>query len=76
MFWLIPFLGAFDAFPYQQGQVNLKSPGTVSAFEFYLGLANKSIVQPQCNYQCAFDKFVAGNLAYTINGVLVLWCLC
>lgn len=68
MFWIIPFLGAYDAFPFSEGKVSLRGEGIVEAFEFYKDLANAGYVQHQCHYQCAFDKFVAGNLAYTING--------
>lgn len=68
MFWIIPFLGAYDAYPFKNGKVSLNGDGIVQAFEFYKDLAKSGYVQHQCHYQCAFDKFVAGNLAYTING--------
>lgn len=68
MFWIIPFLGAYDAYPFESGKVRLRGEGIVKAFEFYKDLAKSGYVQHQCHYQCAFDKFVAGNLAYTING--------
>ncbi|MFC3647599.1 sugar ABC transporter substrate-binding protein [Planctobacterium marinum] len=68
MYWFIPFLGAFEALPYENGNVNLNAQGTATALDFYRGLATSGIVAPECHYQCSFDKFVAGEVAYMING--------
>lgn len=68
MFWLIPFLGAFEAFPYEDGKVNLNASGTANALNYYQNLATSGVVSTQCHYQCSFGKFVSGEVAYMING--------
>ena len=68
MFWFIPFLGAFDAYPYSNGNISLNTEGTIKALEFYRLLAEDNVVSTKCHYQCSFDLFVSGKLAYTING--------
>lgn len=68
MFWLIPFLGAFEAFPYNDGMISLNAQGTSKALAFYHSLAKTGVVARECHYQCSFDKFIAGDVAYMING--------
>ena len=68
MFWLIPFLGAYDAFPYGNNAISLNLPGIGEALEFYKALADNGTVEASCNYQCAFDAFVNEKVTYTING--------
>ncbi|WP_338292714.1 sugar ABC transporter substrate-binding protein [Planctobacterium marinum] len=68
MFWLIPFLGAFDALPYLDGEIRLGTTGTAQALRFYQSLAEQGVVAKECHYQCSLDKFVSGKVAYMING--------
>lgn len=68
MFWLIPFLGAWDAYPYKDGVLQFDTPATRQALAFYKSLAEEGYVEANCNYQCAFDAFEQGQVAYTING--------
>lgn len=68
MFWLIPFLGAWDAYPYKNGNIKFNTSGVREALTFYKELADEGLVNAKCNYQCAFDAFIHGQVAYTING--------
>lgn len=68
-FWILPFLSAFDALPYVNGEIRLNTDGTRKAFQFLVNLNRNNKVSANCNYNCNQNKFVSGQLAYTINGI-------
>ncbi|MEW6984336.1 extracellular solute-binding protein [Colwelliaceae bacterium 6471] len=72
MYWFIPFLGAFQEFPYVNGQLNFKTAGMEKALVWYHQLAIDGIVDKNCDYKCSVDKFTNNQLAYTINGTWAL----
>lgn len=67
-FWILPFLSAFDALPYVNGEIRLDQAGTQEAFQFLARLKQQNLVDATCNYDCTQGKFLSGRLAYTING--------
>lgn len=69
MYWFLPFLTAFGEPPLQGHQMALDTQGMRSALKYYWQLSEQGYVDPHCDYQCSFDKFAAGQLAYMINGV-------
>ncbi|MCC2614710.1 extracellular solute-binding protein [Aestuariibacter halophilus] len=68
MYWLIPFLGAFDAMPTDGDRILLNQQGTREAIRYYHGLSETGIVDDSCSYQCATSLFRQGKQAYMING--------
>nr|WP_241737645.1 extracellular solute-binding protein [Neptunicella marina] len=68
MYWFIPFLTAFDGDTLQNGKVSLDTVAMQQALNFYWGLSQKGVVEHQCDYRCATDKFKQGKLAYLISG--------
>ncbi|XOV78889.1 MAG: extracellular solute-binding protein [Aestuariibacter sp.] len=68
-FWILPFLSAFDALPFEEGQIRFQQPGTLQAFQFLKELRDNKVLDTSCNYQCNQDKFINSRLAYIINGV-------
>jgi len=68
MYWLIPFFGAYDAYPYEDGKIQFNTQQSREALQFYKQLTDDGYANPGCNYQCAFDAFTKGEVPYTING--------
>lgn len=68
MYFFAPFLGAYGGWPVEQGQLNLHSSAMIQALKAYQVLSQYQSVDPNCDYSCAFDAFIKGELAYTING--------
>lgn len=68
MYWLIPFLGAFDSFPFLNNQVMLNTPGMVQALQWYRSFLDKKLVEQNCDHDCSMEKFKNRRLAYLING--------
>lgn len=68
MYWLQPFLGAFGAKPVTMDGLHFDTRELQRAFVFYKELATRQWLNEKCDYQCAFDNFVSGKSAYTING--------
>ncbi|QTH64489.1 extracellular solute-binding protein [Psychrosphaera ytuae] len=69
MYWFIPFLGVYDSVPYENGQIKLNTNEMISAFKWYKSLRDNKVVDTNCDYECANNRFKAGELAMTINGV-------
>ncbi|MUH71195.1 extracellular solute-binding protein [Psychrosphaera haliotis] len=68
MYWFIPFLGTFGEFPFVDNQVLLNTKGMVQALKWYKNLSVSNIVDLECDYVCSQNQFMAGTLAYSING--------
>lgn len=68
MYWFIPFLGVFNEFPYKNGVVNLDNQGMSQALDWYRSFSENKVVDKDCGYECNDNKFINGELAYTING--------
>lgn len=68
MYWFVPFLGTFGEFPYIDNKVNLQTSGMAEALAWYRELAEKNVVDKNCDYDCSSSAFLSGKLAYTING--------
>lgn len=68
MYWFIPFLGTYGEFPFVDNQVLLNTKGMIKALKWYKNLSVNGIVDLECDYSCAQSQFMAGTLAYTING--------
>ena len=68
MYWFIPFLGTFGEFPFVDNQVLLNTKGMVQTLKWYKNLSVSNIVDLDCDYVCSQSQFIAGTLAYTING--------
>ncbi|MBW8191469.1 extracellular solute-binding protein [Neiella marina] len=68
MYWFTAFATAFGAFPVSDNQINLDTPEMRAGLEFYKRIADKGLVDPKCDYKCAFDDFNSGQYAYVING--------
>lgn len=68
MYWFIPFITAFGGEPIVDEQPNLNSQAVQQALKFVWQLAKDNVVEKDCNYDCAFQKFIHGNAIYTING--------
>lgn len=69
MYWFAPFLGAFGGWPITDSKITLNTPAMEQALSYYWGLANKGLVNPDCNYDCAFNNFINRKSAYVINGI-------
>jgi len=68
MYWLIPFMSAFGAWPLEADQITLNTPQMEQALTFYKSLANEGVVDPECDHDCSVARFKAGKSAYMING--------
>ncbi len=69
VYWLSPFFNAFGSEVITDlGQLSLDNPAMVKALNYYKQLADDNLVEKNCDYQCAKQRFLAGELAYTING--------
>ncbi|WP_016953929.1 sugar ABC transporter substrate-binding protein [Catenovulum agarivorans] len=67
-YWFAPFLHAYDAFPLKNGQVIFDSVSLKSAFQHYMTLKTKNVLDTKCGYTCANNKFKDGKLDYFISG--------
>ena len=68
MYWLIPFLAAFGVEPVEDGQIRLDTPAMVEALNFYKAQIDSGVGTLRCGYECAQERFMAGEFAYAING--------
>jgi maltose-binding protein MalE len=68
MYFFMPFLGAFGGWPVTEGLLTLDSTAMVQALQSYRLLSQSIPIDTSCDYDCAFQTFAAGKLAYTING--------
>lgn len=68
MYYLMPFLSAFNGKPIEDGKITLNTPAMINALKYYRFLAQQNIVNPECDYRCSQDDFVEGKSAYAING--------
>lgn len=68
MYYLMPFLSAFNGKPVKDGKITLNTPAMIKALKYYHFLAQQGIVNPECDYRCSQDDFVEGKSAYAING--------
>jgi maltose-binding protein MalE len=68
MYWLIPFLGAYDSFPYKNGNVTLNTEGMVTALSHYKKFMEQGIVEQFCDHDCNMNKFRSSEIGYLING--------
>lgn len=68
MYWLIPFMSAFDAWPIENGNITLNTPEMVDALNYYKQLALSGYVDTECDHDCSVDRFKTGKSAYMING--------
>ena len=67
-YWLAPFLHAYDAFPLKNGKVIFDNFSLKSAFQHYMTLKTKNVLDTKCGYNCANNKFKQGKLDYFISG--------
>lgn len=72
MYWLIPFMSAFDSWPIEEDKITLNMPAMVDALNFYKTLADAGFVDTECDHNCGVDRFKAGQSAYMINGDWVI----
>ena len=68
MYWFLPFISAFGGFPVHGDKITLNTPETIKALQFYKYLADISVVNKQCNYQCVSTDFYQGKFAYSMAG--------
>lgn len=68
MYWLIPFLTAFGVEPVVDGQIRLDTPAMVEALNFYKAQIDNGVATLRCGYECAQERYIAGEFAYAING--------
>lgn len=69
MYWMVPFLGAFGAWPLDpSGSVALNNPPVVEALRFYNDLSRNGLTNKDCHHDCILEGFVKGEYAYAIGG--------
>lgn len=68
MYWFAPFVLTQGVRFLENDTSNLDTPEMISALSFYKQLANRGVVNPNCNYSCSFDRFVDGVIPYHLNG--------
>jgi|GEM_PF-401655 len=71
MFWLAPFLLAHSVDD-DVIEFSLEREALVKGLTNYRAVAELGLVDTDCDYACALDRFLAGEVAYTINGDWVL----
>ncbi|MBU2882628.1 extracellular solute-binding protein [Psychrosphaera sp. B3R10] len=69
MYWFLPFLTAFGEPPLVNQKIQLNTQGMKNALSYYWSFSQQNVVDEKCDYQCTFDRFSDGNMAYMINGV-------
>ncbi|GLS92072.1 hypothetical protein GCM10007916_31420 [Psychromonas marina] len=72
MYWLIPFMSGFNAWPIDGEKITLNTPEMVDALNFYKQLTDDGLVDPDCDHDCSVTRFKAGQSAYMINGDWVI----
>ncbi|WP_354623318.1 extracellular solute-binding protein [Psychromonas sp. MME2] len=68
MYWLIPFISAYQSWPMVGDNVTLNTPGMVKALRFYQNLAKDKLVDPNCDHTCSVANFKNGQSPYLIDG--------
>lgn len=68
MYWLIPFMSAFSAWPLDAEQITLNTPQMQAALTFYKQFVSEGIVDSECDHDCSVRRFKSGKSAYMING--------
>ena len=68
LFWFVHFMTAFDAYPVTQNTVQLNTPQMQKALTFYRQLPADNVIDINCDYSCAAQRFTEGQFAYAING--------
>ncbi|WP_245905433.1 sugar ABC transporter substrate-binding protein [Photobacterium lipolyticum] len=68
MYYLVPFLSAFNGRPIYGDLISLNTPAMVQALNFYHQLAQDNVVDGNCDYNCSQKLFIKGETAYAING--------
>jgi len=72
MYWLIPFMSAFGAWPIENDKISLNTPEMVDTLNYYKYLAKMGYVDTECDHNCSVDRFKTGKSAYMINGDWVI----
>ncbi len=72
MYWLIPFMSAFESWPLDGDKITLDTPQMEQALTFYKTLADDRLVDTECDHDCSVARFKAGKSAYMINGDWVI----
>ncbi|MEC4089120.1 sugar ABC transporter substrate-binding protein [Pseudoalteromonas rubra] len=68
MYWFRAFLGTFGTPLILNSHVNLDTPAMIRALRWYKSLKEENWLDVECNYECTVNRFLAGEVAYTING--------
>ena len=68
MYWYVPFMGAFGAWPVVDGKLALDSAANTEALDYYFSLVDKGLTLKDCHLDCALERFQNGEFAYAING--------
>ncbi|TMP25642.1 ABC transporter substrate-binding protein [Pseudoalteromonas rubra] len=68
MYWYRAFLGTFGTSLIVNGNANLDTPAMVNALRWYKSLKDEAWLDVECDYDCTVNRFLAGDVAYTING--------
>lgn len=69
MYWMVPFLGAYGGWPLNaKGAITLDSPAMAQTLDTYFGLVKQGLTLKECRIDCALDRFMDGEFAYSING--------
>lgn len=69
MYWFVPFITSFGSPPMLDGIPNMATPAVQAALKFVWDLAREGYVNETCGYDCSFSRFIASEVAYTINGI-------
>ena len=69
MFWFIPFVNAFGDSPVVSLQPNLDTQSMRKALNYVWGLAERGIVDANCDYACNEERFLTKQTHYSINGM-------
>ncbi|AZZ98377.1 extracellular solute-binding protein [Pseudoalteromonas sp. R3] len=68
MYWYRAFLGTFGTSVILNGNAHLDTPAMVNALRWYKSLKEEAWLDVECDYDCTVNQFLAGEVAYTING--------
>lgn len=68
MYWLIPFIGAFQGWPNANNTLTLNTVAVQNALAFYKAQSDQGLIDKACDYDCSFKHFLEGKTAYSING--------
>ncbi|WP_159083949.1 sugar ABC transporter substrate-binding protein [Saccharobesus litoralis] len=64
----VSFLNAFYSDFAVNNNLNLNSPHTIAALEFFKESTQNGVFDPECGFICARESFLTGKYAYAING--------